>query len=426
MTDAAETPTIEPHSDLLYARVSRLVFGQPLLVLPDVAETIGNFLRLRMEGIRPETSRFVGRPVVDQSGEWRGYRREGSVGIVSVIGELVNRGAWLGASSGLTSYEGILQQVTAAAADPEVRSIVLDVNSPGGEAYGMSDTARAMRSAAAGKRMVAVINSIGASAAYGLASAADEVVITESGVAGSIGVVVVHFDQSERAAKLGVKATVITAGKSKATGHPFAPLDEDARASIQSKVDRIMDGFVKLVADHRSKLKAKTIREQQGDTYLGADAVSAGLADRVGNFADVIAELSGRPTRAASARDARLQSVRTDEPAAAADLDQARADGATHAATRIAGIVCSAAAEGRQTFARHLAFKTSMTIDEAIAALEASATEATGRSLASMMGAGPDTALGVPPSYAASQPQDSANSRRERGRQIALKSQGKA
>lgn len=221
------------NDDLHFLHVAQRVFNAPLLVLPHVAETVGAYVRSRMEGVRPEANRFVGRPAVGPLGEWKGYRREGSVGIVSIMGELVNRGAWIGASSGLTSYEGILQQVRAAAGNSDVETIVLDINSPGGEAFGMTETAREIRKAAGGKKVVAVINSVAASAAYGLASAAHEIVVTESGIAGSIGVVMVHFDRTGQAAKNGVKATVITNtdGLDKARGHPFAALSDDDVAS---------------------------------------------------------------------------------------------------------------------------------------------------------------------------------------------------
>lgn len=85
---------ITASDDYQYVRIAQHVFNTPLLVLPDVAETIGAYVRSRMEGVRPEANRFAGRPVVDpHTGQYKGYRREGHVGIVSITGELVNRGA---------------------------------------------------------------------------------------------------------------------------------------------------------------------------------------------------------------------------------------------------------------------------------------------------------------------------------------------
>lgn len=461
MSDAVEDVGI--HSDLLYTRVAGMVFGQPLLVMPDVAETVGNYIRSRMEGAKPEANRFVGRPAVDQhSGAWKGYRRAGPVGIISIMGELVNRGAWLGASSGLTSYEGIIEQARAAANDADVtRNIILDINSPGGEAYGMADAARSIRSIAqaAGKRVIAVINSVGASAAYGLASAADEIVVTESGVAGSIGVVLVHYDISERASKLGVRATVITAGKNKATGHPFAPLDEESRSHLQAKIDRIMDGFVKLVTDHRAGLTSEAVRGFEANTFIGADAVTAGLADRVGTFDSVLAELStnaprGRSTVRSSAmtdtvtkadHDAGVAKARDEgkaqgftegkaagitegkaqgfEEGKAKGLEEGKAQGAQEAATRIGAILDHENAQGREQLARHLAFQTQMPADAAVAALAAAPKDAAGGSLSERMKGAPGTETGAPP--AAGGDKDKPVDARERGRQIAMQAKGK-
>lgn len=453
------------HSGLLYTRVAGLIFGQPLLVMPDVAETIGNFVRARMEGQatpEPEANRFIGRQAMDpHSGAWKGYRRSGPAGIVTILGELVNRGAWLGASSGLTSYEGIIEQVRQAAADPDARELVLDINSPGGEAYGMSDAARSIRSiaGAAGKKVTAVINSIGASAAYGLASAADEIVVTESGVAGSIGVVMVHYDVSDRASKMGVRATVITSGRNKATGHPFAPLDDESRAHLQAKVDRIMDGFTKLVADHRPGLTEDAVRGFEANTFIGNDAVAAGLADRVGTFEDVIGQITRAQSSGRSHSQQRRTSMSDTTTAPAADANagipkaehdrlvaaarqeghtagkaegltegkaqgivEGKAQGAEEASARIAAILDHENAKGREQMARHLAFKTQMPVEDAAALLATAAKEQTGgSSLSERMKSAATTNTSVPPAPGTEAQVDP----RERGRQITLAALGK-
>ncbi|MBO6901179.1 MAG: S49 family peptidase [Rhizobiaceae bacterium] len=416
-TEPASQTTLS--SDLLYMRIAGLVFGKPLLIAPNAAETVGLYLRSRMEGAGPDANSFVGQEQADRDGRWRGYRKVGSVGIVSILGELVNRGAWLGASSGLTSYEGIIEQVRAAAADADVKHIVLDVNSPGGEAYGMTDAARSIRAIAkaTGKRIVAVVNAMAASAAYGLASAADEIVTAESGIAGSIGVALVHFDRSGELERRGVKATVITAGKLKAKGNPFGPLDEEAAATLRAHIETIMNGFVKLVADHRPKLTRDAVRKQEAGTFLGEGAVKAGLADRVGTFGDVIAELTGTRQVTTSIRS----SLGRQDPASI-ELAAARAEGAAEAGARMAAILDHEAARGRELFARHLALNTSLPVDEAIGALEVSPAQRQGSSLAELMAQGPSTSLGAPFIRGPAQPVDGF----QRGREIALRALGKS
>lgn len=279
--------------DLLFARVASQFFGVPLLLRQPEAEVIANYLRARMLGAGPDANRFVGREEFDPATRrWKGYRKVGSVGVVSILGELVNRGAWMGASSGLTSYESIVQQVRNAAEDQGVRTIVLDIDSPGGAAFGMADTARQIRKIAGGKRLVAVVNSMAASAAYGLASAADEIVVGESAIAGSIGVLLVHHDRSRQFDKAGITTTVIKTGDDKALANPYQPLSEQDLATLQAEVNRIMDGFVRVVTDHRPKLSAKAIRDLQAGIRIGEDAVKVGLADRIGTFESVVADLS--------------------------------------------------------------------------------------------------------------------------------------
>lgn len=336
---------------LRYHRLASLVFGQPLACTLEAAETVGAFLRGRMEGADVAANRFVGADQVDlQTGRWKGYRRVGDVGVVSVLGELVNRGAWMGASSGLTSFEGVVEQVRQAAADPEVRSIVLDINSPGGEAYGMVDAARQMRQAASGKRIVALANPMAASAAYALASVADEIVVNEGGIVGSIGVVSVHVDRSEQLSKAGVKATVIATGTRKMIGSSALPLDEQALQVLQERAARIMDGFVSLVTEHRSGLTADAVRALEGDVLLGEDAVTAKLADRIGTFESVLADLT-RGAGRTSSKKGKSMTEQTGGPAADtnAGITQAQLEAAVASAVAQTQQAATAALEAERS-----------------------------------------------------------------------------
>lgn len=343
--------------DLRYMRVASLVFGQPLLITAEAAEAVGTYLRARMEGETPKASRFVGEQQVDlQSGRWKGYRLAGNVGVISIMGELVNRGAWMGASSGLTSYEGIIEQVRQAAADPAVQSFLLDIQSPGGEAFGMVDAARQIRALTAGRQLVAIANSVAASAAYGLASVADQLVVNEGGVVGSIGVVMMHLDQSKMLESKGVKATVITTGSKKALGHSAVPITEEGLAVLKARAERVMSGFASLVAEHRPNLTLDAIYALEGDIFVGSDAVAAGLADRTGTFDSVLADLNS-----ARGRVTKGKSMETPNGAPAAEhnagtftqahVDAAVASATASAATQTQTAVDAAVAADRQRVA---------------------------------------------------------------------------
>lgn len=277
------------------------VLNRPLLITRDKAEVVLSVLAGRIGVNVPEASRFEGSSVVeDENGARRAvpYRvtRDG-VGIITVTGSLVNRGAWVGANSGLTSYEGIGFQLKSAAADPAVRSVILDMHSPGGEAVGVFETAALVRDLATKKRVIAVVNGMAASAMYGIASGASEIVTTETGVSGSIGVVLLHADFSRQLDREGITPTLIHAGAHKVDGNPFEPLSAAVREELQAEVDAFYESFLATVAKGRgARLTAAAARKTEARTFIGKAAVDAGVADRVGSFESVLAELSRAST----------------------------------------------------------------------------------------------------------------------------------
>ena len=163
-------------------------------------------------------------------------------------GTLVKRTAGLDAASGLTSYADIGVMLESALADPQVAGILLDIDSPGGEASGSFELARRVREAAAVKPIWAIANDSAFSAAYAIASAADRVIISETGGVGSIGVIALHIDQSVKDAHDGYRYTAVTAGSHKNDFSPHEPLSDAAKAELQAEVDRLYGLFVDHVA----------------------------------------------------------------------------------------------------------------------------------------------------------------------------------
>lgn len=343
--------------------IADLVLNRPLLIHPDklalVAQVLDGRLGIDASALAPDASRFIGASVDAERGRALPYRRtpEG-VAIVTVTGSLVNRGAWVGASSGITSYEGVRHQLTAAAADPQVRAILLDLESPGGQAVGAFELADTVRAIAAEKPVTAVVNGMAASAAYAIASGASRIVTTPTGISGSIGVVMLHADFSRALDKAGITPSLIHAGARKVDGHPYAPLSADVRADLQAEIDGFMTLFVETVAAGRKGLSATAIRATEARTFVGKEAVAAGLADAVGSFEDVLTDL------ARGAPGARRFTTSPTRSAAAMTTDEeltTRAD----ERTRIKGILSHAEAEGRQQQALGIALETSLTVDEA-------------------------------------------------------------
>ena len=212
---------------------------------------------------------------------------ERGIYVLPIHGTLVQRTAGLDALSGLTSYQSIARRLDAALADEAVRGIVLDIDSPGGEAAGVFDLADQIVAARARKPIWAVANDAAFSAAYALASAASRLFLTRTAGVGSIGVIALHVDQSQRDARAGLTYTPIHAGARKNDGSPHAPLSDEARGSIQTEVNRLYELFVLTVADQRG-LTADAVRQTEAALYFGQDALDAGLADRIGTLGDAV------------------------------------------------------------------------------------------------------------------------------------------
>jgi capsid assembly protease len=215
------------------------------------------------------------------------------IAVIPVHGTLVKRTAGLEAASGLTSYTEIAAMLDAALADPQVAGILLDIDSPGGEASGSFELARQVREASAVKPVWAVANDSAFSAAYAIGSAANRLIVSETGGVGSIGVIALHIDQSVKDAHDGYRFTAITAGSHKNDFSPHEPLDAAARAELQTEVDRLYGLFAGQVAVHRG-MSEERVRATEAGLFFGPNAVTAGLADGVGTFESALADFDGK------------------------------------------------------------------------------------------------------------------------------------
>lgn len=228
-------------------------------------------------GSRPALIRAAS--VGDFFGENAPYRIEDGVAIIDIVGPLSNA-KW---SWGGTTYGEIQEQLKVAAVDPNVRGVLLNVNSPGGAMDNCFETAAMI--ADLKKPCYAVAATAAYSAAYLLASQADKIYCTQtSGGVGAIGVYCIHFDMSGMMQQMGVKPTIIRAGKGKAEDTPYEPLSDAARAEIQGEIDRLYGEFVAAVERGRG-IAAAQIVKIGARCFEGANAaVTAGLADAPGDL----------------------------------------------------------------------------------------------------------------------------------------------
>jgi signal peptide peptidase SppA len=195
----------------------------------------------------------------------------------------------------MTGYDGLRQNFLTALTDSDVKAIMLDVDSPGGEVSGCFDLVDTIYNARGKKPIWAILNESAYSAAYAIASAADRIIVPRTGGTGSIGVICAHVDFSKALTSAGVKVTFITYGDRKADGHSEIPLSPEALEGFQSDIDTMGALFVNTVARNRN-IAADRVRGTQAATYLGADGVTQGLADAVmapdAAFRALLAELA--------------------------------------------------------------------------------------------------------------------------------------
>jgi len=269
--------------------LAQRLFNTPLAIAPGKAEVIMAALADRL-GIG-QIARLTAAPMAydeyeddDYSAPGRnprgGYDIVGGVAIIEVCGTLVQKLGTLRPYSGMSGYDGIRQNFMMAMSDPEVKAIMLDIDSPGGEVSGCFDLVDAIYQARGKKPIWSILNESAYSAAYAIASAADKIIIPRTGGVGSIGVIWMHMDWSKALTGAGFKVTFITYGDTKADGHPEIPLSTEALARFQGEINMMGELFVSTVARNRN-ISAKSVRDTQAATFLGADGVSQGLADAV-------------------------------------------------------------------------------------------------------------------------------------------------
>jgi signal peptide peptidase SppA len=210
----------------------------------------------------------------------RPYQMVDGVAVVPIRGTLVHRLGTLQPFSGMTGYDGIRANLSLALSDPEIRAIVLDIDSPGGEVSGCFDLVDAIYAARGQKPIWAILAESAYSAGYALASAADRIIVPRSGGVGSIGVVCVHVDISKALAASGIVPTIIQYGAKKANACEIKPLSQDAQSDLQRDIDAMGELFVRTVARNR-KLSVGRVRNTEAATFLGARGVDIGLADAV-------------------------------------------------------------------------------------------------------------------------------------------------
>ena len=264
------------------------LYGTPLLIARPKLDVILSVLGSRI-GLHPQSlpDLDMALPTPRQSVP----STQTGIAVIPVVGTLVKRAMGIQAASGLMSYDEIDDRLDAALADPQIGGILLDLDSPGGEAGGVFELAQRIRAASAIKPIWAHANDAAYSAAYAIAAACQRLTLSQTGGVGSVGVIALHVDQSVKDAKDGIAYTSIYAGGHKTDFSPHEPLSPQASTVLQTEVDRLYDLFVHQVATMRG-LDADAVRATEAAVFYGDQAVAAGLADAVLPLDQVLAEFA--------------------------------------------------------------------------------------------------------------------------------------
>lgn len=273
-----------------YVHLHEMVFNKPHLCTPEYAETILAVLKdkLNLEG------------AFDIQGGPKDAKEpnlKGSLQVIPIVGSMVHRGGSMDAMSGIQSYQGIQTTIQEALENPNVKQILLEMDSPGGSVAGAFDLKDFILEAKKIKPIYAIANDSMASAAYLIASACTKVYATQTANVGSIGVVAMHLDRSEKDKKEGVKPTFIYAGDYKVAGNPHSTLEGEALSYLQESVMDSYEMFVKAVAGNRG-LDESSIRETEARVYRGEKAKEIGLVDEVMSMDSLVETLASNSTSA--------------------------------------------------------------------------------------------------------------------------------
>ena len=276
------------------------VVNAPWAIVPDRLKEIKAIYETHLKGekidLKPVEA-ALGRPLDNRS---QGYEVTDGVAVIPIEGVIAKRMNLFTQISGGTSTELLIRDLKSAIDDPDVRAIVLSIDSPGGVVDGTADLAELIYGSRGTKPIFAFTNGMMCSAAYWIGSAAERVYISNNTTAvGSIGVVATHTDVSKLEEKSGVKTTEVYAGRYKRIASQYAPLSDEGRQSIQERVDYIYSVFISAVAGHRGVSIEKALEMADGRIFSGKQAIEAGLVDGISTLDDLIDSLKsgGGPDR---------------------------------------------------------------------------------------------------------------------------------
>lgn len=258
-------------------RLKSSLVNTPHLIEPSSFNSIMEYVNSRVAGnveITPSMS-------TDDYDIRQRYVSDTKTGVMHIDGPLTYKTTGWEALCGGTSYEMLKEQMEYFVAEG-AKTVVMLVSSGGGEAHGMMDSANYMRKLADdnGIKIIAYVDGMSASAAYGISCIADEIVMSSDSQVGSIGVLIQLMNNSKMLEKAGVERTFITAGKDKVPFAKDGSFTDEFIERLQTQVDALYEAFTSHVATHRS-LDVSAVKGTEANVFMADEALTLGLADKV-------------------------------------------------------------------------------------------------------------------------------------------------
>lgn len=262
--------------------IPETILTQPLAMLPTaIPAFIQRFASLRARCDAMPQNLSIG----DFVNQRRDYTVSDGVATIHVNDVLAQNTTGIDRMLGMTDYSQVTSELDKAMSDPNVKAVVLDINSPGGSAIGAPEAAQAIRESRNTKPIVAHIGEIGASAAYYLAAGASAIVAQASGMVGSIGTRIEFLDFGNALAAMGITPHIFTPAASdlKAAGTSMRAPTAAETGWFQSHIESINAAFTGFVQKNRKKVGMESMR---GQVFTGSQAMENGLVDYLGTMAD--------------------------------------------------------------------------------------------------------------------------------------------
>ena len=344
-------------------------FNEPLLLEPAYARVffcaLGREIGAASLSVPQQQVQFDAPGMLAETDEYmaggkrpaRVYRVVNGIAVLPVTGTLVHRLGGMRPFSGMTGYDGIVACLQQAMADSQVRGVLLDIDSPGGQAAGAFDCADMIYRLRQQKPVWALCNDTACSAAMLLASACSRRLVTQTSRIGSIGVMMSHVSYAGHLAQAGVDITLIYSGAHKVDGNQFEALPAEVRQDMQQRIDAARRMFAEKVAMYTG-LSVDAVTGTEAAVFEGQSGIEAGLADELINASDAISVMATALN--SNVRGGTMPQLTATE--AAAQENQ-----------RVMGILTCQEAKGREQLATMLAGQQGMSVEQARAILAAAA-----------------------------------------------------